>query len=280
MASGDLNSAENVPGRSSAAGAGGRHRFIQRDLDGFRRETIRSGQGAQTGTRRAFPAAWGGLPLEEKRRLNSADDWSDRLRATWPAVWRAYLEDFVTPSVSLTFHGGDMATVRLLMRAFGMSFVDLPPPAFPDPAEYGIPADVYWIAKRAGPAGQCAPTAEERRSLAEFGAALTTVASWHAAADVPGIPEHKLTIDASMETRYWGWTINAVECAAALRIWRSLVKRYGEATLLRRVGAELETELWSGWLAHLDNAFRLDGLYVVGSLEAWGVLHRLRADAA
>lgn len=223
-----------------------------------------------------------GLPLEERKQLASADDQPDRLRTTRPAVWRAYLEDFATPGVHLTFYGGDMGRVRLLMREFGMSFPDLPPPDFPYPADYGIPEDVHRTVKKAyrhaghRSADHHAPTAEERQRLAEFGAALMRVASWHAAADRPGIPEHKLVIDGSMETRYCGWTIRAVECAAALRTWRSLVERHGETTLMRRVGAELETELWSGWLVHLDGAIRRDGLHVVGSLDAWSVLHKLR----
>jgi hypothetical protein len=287
VASGDHDSAEDVPSRSATvAGAGVRHRFIQCDVAGSRREIRGSDQGSPTDARRTFSAVWAELPLEERKQLNSADDRSDRLRTTRPVVWRAYLEDFATPSVHLTFHGGDMARVRLLMKEFGMSVPGLPPPAFPDPADYGITEDVYGTVRRAHrhtdhrSADHHGPTAEERRRLAEFGAALTRVASWHAVAELDGIPEHKLTIDASVETRYCGWTIRAAECAATLRTWRSLVERYGKETLMRRVGAELETELWSGWLVHLDGAIRRDGLHVVGSLDAWSVLHKLQGISA
>jgi hypothetical protein len=149
MASGDHNSAENLPGRSATAGAGVRHSFIQCDLMGFARELRDSGQGSPIGDRQAYRAAWGELPLEERKQLNSADDWAVRLRTTRPAVWRAYLEDFAKPIASLRFYRSDLARIRLLMREFGMSFPDLPPPAFPDPADYGITDDIYWIVKRA-----------------------------------------------------------------------------------------------------------------------------------
>lgn len=247
-----------------------RHRFIQRDFVGFRAAL----SGSET--RRTFQDAWADIPLEDRQRLARADDWSDRLRTTWPAVWRAYLDDFTMPSVSLIFYGGDMAKIRALMAEFGMSFPDAPPPAFPDPRDFGITEDLYSSVDAAYRRTDESGLPE----LVAFGAALAEVASWHGIADAPGIPEHKLTVDPSMNDHCQGWSLRAVECAAALRIWRSLAERYGEAALMRRVGAEIEPELWSGWLVHLDGAARHDGLHAVGCLNAWSVLHRLRVLAS
>jgi hypothetical protein len=70
------------------------------------------------------PSRGADLPLEERRQLRSADDWAARL----PSSWWVYVEDFATPSAHLVFYRGDMMSVRLPMRGFGMGFPYRPPP--------------------------------------------------------------------------------------------------------------------------------------------------------
>jgi hypothetical protein len=237
--------------------------------------------------RNALPAEEKGVFNAERARRHSLtlmsnearDGQSDRYRAAQAAVDRARAEVMQTPGPHLKLEKPEAGKVRALSAAFGMTFPDLPPAPWPRTEDYGLTEDFYKAgygrdrgAQR--PVPERSP--EELRRLAEFGAARMKAASSHQKSDVPGIPEHKLVIDAAMEANHEGWIILDVECGAAVGTWQKLVRENGQVPLLRDVAAAgLDPGIWTGWLAYLNKAASREGCYhlsTLGSLRGYRIL--------
>ena len=210
------------------------------------------------------------------------DGRSDRYRAAQVAVEQARVQVMQAAGPHLRLEDREADMIRLLSAEFGMAFPDLPPPPWPRPADYGLTEDVYrdfrgqwrgWRTSRPVPD----PSPEELRRLAEFGAARVKAASSHRKADVPGIPDHKLIIDAAMNASRDAWIILDVECAAAVGIWGKLVSENGQAALLGDVAASgLDPGIWTGWLAYLGKAASREGCFhLSGPTSLQGYRHLL-----